>query len=256
MQSRHGWKDDAVIRSAHTYSLLCGYGTSWEEMRKQGWKWQRELLESRKHSYLITEFAVTSLPNPTTTEALVNSYVESYERPDEIGAIGRLFEKGEWRESQALQALCAFAAVKQMRKMGVDGMTWCCLMSGANNGSYMKPPIDFYGYKKLGFYALRDAYRSVYACKEDIDISYGNQDVISPLVFGDAKDVAYDLTVSVINERDEVIDKVEYFMVKPSVADNVVLKAFKPKWQEKGYYTLEFKLRRINNGITNRGDEH
>ena len=241
-QSSHGWVHPNVIRSTHTYSLLCGYGESWEAMRKQNWAWQDEMLQSEEHSYLITEFAVTALPNPGTPEAIAEPYVRSYERPDEIGPMGREFADDEWMESQALQALAAFNGVKKMRLMGVDGMTWCCLSSGANNGSYMKPPIDFNGYKKLGFYGLKDAYRKAFACKEDIDVSYGTDDVIRPAVVSCDKGV-YDLTVDVLDDEGALVQSVRYGNIV-SDRQNVLLPEFKPAWNKEGYYTLRFDLKK------------
>ena len=128
-----------------------------------------------------------------------------------------------------------------MRKLGVDGMMWCCLMSGANNGSYMKPPIDFYGYKKLAFYALRDAYRSIYAAKEDIDLAYGSEDAISPLILNCTDGGEYDLIISVFNEKDELLDSKSYLSVNIGNG-NMVLEKFRPNWKEPGYYTLKFEL--------------
>lgn len=241
-----GWVNERVIRSSHTYSLLCGYGESWEDMRKQDWRWQEELLNSKRHSYWITEFAVTGLANPTTREAKENEYVESYERDDELGPMGRWFEQSEWKESQAYQALCAFNAVKQMRILGADCMAWCCLMSGANNGSYLKPPIDFYGYKKLAYYTLKDAYNNVFACKGDIAVSYGSEDDICPMILGADSDETYNLKILVLNDRDEVIDRVEYPSIHATGFSKMSLKEFRPKWQKKGYYTLRFELKKRN----------
>ncbi len=242
-KSGKGWVDKRVIRSAHTYDVLCGYGTSWNTMRAQNWRWQPEMLESKDYSYLITEFAITALPNPETEEARANEYIESYERPDELPVFERKFESKEWKESQAYQALCAFNAVKLMRILGIDGMLWCCLMSGANNGSYMKPPIDFYGYKKLGFYALKDSYQSVYACKSDIDICYGTEDVLKPVVINSGKAGNYDLTVLIENENGEVVDKKMYTdIVVDEGATTCELSGFKPSFANKGYYTIKFEL--------------
>lgn len=241
-RSGRGWVHENVIRSTHTYSLLCGYGESWEAMRKQNWAWQDEMLASKQHSYLITEFAVTALPNPGTPEAVAEPYVRSYERPDELGVMGREFADDEWMESQALQALAAFNAVKKMRLLGVDGMTWCCLSSGANNGSYMKPPIDFNGYKKLGFYGLKDAYRKAFAATGDTDISYGSDDEISPVLVSCDKGI-YDLTVDVIDKNGTPVHTVRYGNIV-SDRENVRLSPFKPAWENEGYYTLRFDLKK------------
>lgn len=238
-----GWTDDSVVRSTHTYALLCGYGQSWEDMRKQDWKWQVEMLESKKHAYLITEYAITALANPGVKDALENEYVESYERFDEEEVFGRHFEKSEWRESQAYQALCAQNAVKKMRLLGADGMLWCCLSSGANNGSYMKPPIDFYGYKKLGFYALRDSYEKIYASKSDTNISYGTEDTLGCVVLNSGESGLYDLCVSIYSQNGEKVDeKVYKNIVVEEEQVAIKLPSFTPKWETEGYYTIKCEL--------------
>lgn len=237
-----GWTQKNVVRSAHTYDILCGYGSSWEVMRKQNWKWQDEMLSSDKTAYLITEYAITALPNPTTPEAVKTPYPQSYERDDELGAIDRRFEDDEWRESQALQALCAAQAVKHMRLKGVDGLAWCCLMSGANNGSYMKPPIDFYGYKKLGFYSLRDGYRETYAAKRDINVSCGTESVIEPVILNSGRAGEYDLKVSVLDSNDKLVCEKSYNNVKVFDFTDATLPSFKPEWKSAGYYTVKYEL--------------
>jgi len=243
--SGYGWRDNCVVRSAHTYSLLCGYGGYWEAMRKQNWRWQNEMLESKTHAYLVSEYAVTALANPNTAEARANDYVESYERSDELRVFGRCFQQEEWRESQAYQAFCAFQAVKKMRTLQVDGMLWCCLSSGANDGSYLKPPIDFYGYKKLGFYALRDAYRDVHACSNGTEVSYGIKDNLIPMILNAGQEGSYQLTVSILNMKNEVEDKQIYEDV--TVKEDMVtleVRPFQPKWKEKGYYVVRYALRK------------
>lgn len=244
--SGFGWNDESVIRSSHTYSLLCGYRSTWEEMRNQDWKWQPELLESNKHSYMITEFAITALANPNTPEAMSNPYVESYEREYEKEVFGRPFTQEEWRESQAYQAMCAFAAVKHMRLLGIDGMLWCCLSSGANNGSYMKPPIDFYGYKKLGYYALSQAYAPVCACNSGVEISLAKGDAINPVILRTEQSGTYNLTIKITDESDNIIDEKVYDGIELSGDGNIKLDSFVPSWKSAGYYSLEFVLEQIS----------
>ena len=244
VKSEKGWKDPLVVRSAHTYSLLCGYGHPWYEMREQKWTEQAEMLKSKKHSYLITEFAVTALANPNTPEAKANVYVESYERPNELVILNRFFEQSEWRESQAYQAYCAFNAVKHMRNLGVDGMAWCCLMSGANNGSYLKPVIDFYGYKKLGYYALRDAYRETYACLEGVDVSYGKGDSLVPIILNTSEEGVYKLKIIVSDKNGNKVYETEYDNVSIENGKITYLPGFIPNWEEKGCYCIEFQLKK------------
>lgn len=241
VKSGKGWTHPLVVRSTHPYVLLCGYGTSWEMMQKQNWNGQKELLESKEHAYMATEFAITSLPNPNTPEAIKTPYVRSYEFGSENRQMGRIFSEDEWRESQALAALCAFNAAKKLRLMDIDGMTWCCLSSGANSGSYMKPPIDFYGYKKLPFYSLREAYRKVFSGKGDIDVCYGSEDPLTPVIFSDGTGGTYRLTVEVIGE--ETTDRRVFDDVTVAEGETSVrLPAFLPAFGDSGYYEIRFIL--------------
>ncbi len=241
--SSFGWRDELVVRSSHPYSLLSGYGTSWETMRKQDWKNQPELFESKKHAYMSTEFAITSLENRETPEAIEKGFVSSYERGGDAGYIGRAFEESEWRESQALAALCAFNAAKLSRLLGSDGLMWCCLSSGANDGSYMKPPIDFFGYKKCAFYALRAAYEKTFAAKEDINVQIGEGDVITPVILNSENSFTARVTAEIINEDGNVTYKKVYEPVAVKDTDfKKSLEPFKPEFSGRGYYTLRMTI--------------
>ena len=252
----HGWMHPRVVRSDHVYSLHCGYGRSWEIMRKQKYMHSWEVdnpservwdnINNPNRAVFASEYAVTGLPNPTTKEANENEYVESYERPDENGGFGRWFLQEEWRESQAIQAFCAYNASKDMRLQGFDGLTWCCLSSGANNGSYMKPPIDFYGYKKLGFYALRDAYQDMYACKKDLFVSYGTEDGIAPAIVNYSVKGEYNLKVTVSEEDGSVVDVFDYGTITLDGENKTDFSEFKPSWQKAGYYILSFSLEKLS----------
>ena len=255
VSASYGWTHPRVIRSDHVYSLHCGYGKPWEIMRKQQFvnSWVESNPSERVWDNLLnpnfavigSEYAITALPNPTTKEALENEYVESYERPDENGGFGRWFTQEEWRESQAIQAFCGYNASKDMRLQGFDGLTWCCLSSGANNGSYMKPPIDFYGYKKLGFYGLRDAYADIYACKKDLFVSCGTEDGIEPAIVNYSVKGDYNLKVTVSDENGEVINSFDYGTLTLDGENKTDLPEFKPSWKTAGYYTLSFSLEKI-----------
>lgn len=242
VRSGKGWMHPRVVRSDHVYSIHCGYGMPWEKMRKQPWAHIWDNINNPDFAVLAKEFAITALPNPNTKEALENEYVESYERPDEIGGVGRLFTRDEWKESQGMQSFCGYNASKDMRLQGFDGMTWCCLSSGANNGSYMKPPIDFYGYKKLGFYGLRDAFRDLYAAKRDIYVSFGTEDKITPAVVNYSVRGKYSLSVTVLDEKGTQVDSFDYGTLELDCENLTELPEFKPSWKTAGYYTISFAL--------------
>ncbi len=162
-ESSYGWRDRNVVRSAHTYSLLLGYGEPWRQMSEQKWIWQDELFSSKEHAYIVSEFAVIGRQNPNTEEAKLFINKASYELPDEMAAFGFIFSDDEWELSQAYQALAAELSIRQLYRYGADGIIWCCLWGGANNASYLKPIIDFYGYKKQAFYVMAERFAPIVA---------------------------------------------------------------------------------------------
>ncbi len=233
------WTDELVVRSAHTYEVLLGYGTPWKKMRNQEWSMQDELFESQSHAYIVSEFAVTARQNPNSIKAqkFFNHY--SYEFPDE-DVLGFRFKEEEWEESQAYQALAAKFNVKVMREKGADGMLWCCLMGGANDSGYLKPPIDCYGYPKFAFYTLKEGYRKLYAADSSLDAIRGEGFEINPTLFGADKTREYNVTVRLVNQDGNELQKQSYTNISGG-GDIIKLPAFKPQNLKEGYYALLFE---------------
>ena len=237
--SSTGWLDPLVIRSAHTYWMLGGYHFPWSEIRQQRWPEQKNLLASKDHAYIVSEFAITALQNPTTPEAIANPYPVSYERWSEEYTIGHTFDRSEWRISQGQQGFTAYHAVKKMRLLDVDGMTWCCLSGGANHGSYLKPPIDFYGYAKLGFYALKEGYQKLLPCNANVDTVLGNDDYIEPALVNNGIETVAKMKVEVFDRKGTLLDSRTYENVELKRDQAATyLAAFRPALPEEGYYTV------------------
>ena len=193
------WTDPLVVRSAHPYSILLGYGSPWADMREQAWSGQPELLQNRKRAYLASEYAIIGRPDPTVPEAATYFNAYSYEFPNE-DVLGFRFSKEEWRPSQAWQALAAHYTTKQLRLCDADGMLWCCLLSGANDGGYLKPPIDMYGYPKLAFYALREMFAKRLVTAADVDPIKSDGFAVAPVVFGTKRGERLTVTVAIADE--------------------------------------------------------
>ena len=234
-EASFGWKDKNVVRSAHTYTLLLGYGSSWKDMVEQKWKWQPELFNDQERAYIISEYAIIGRQNPETDEAKQFINKQSYELSDEYGALGYLLADNEWELSQAHQALCAGITTKQIRKLGADGMLWCCLSGGANNASYLKPILDFYGYKKLAFYRLKESFQDVMACNMHPDVLYYPKYGILPVLFGVEDKTGYSLCIEVVNAQKEVVDSIFY-------KDCQTLEEWKPNIIDNGFYTIRYIL--------------
>ena len=241
VQSSWGWTDKDVVRSAHTYCLLLGYGEPWKRMVAQDWKWQNELFNNQEKAYLVSEYAIIGRQNPETEEAKNFINKDSYEFNDEKNALGFIFADNEWEISQAYQAMCASVATKQLLKKDTDGMLWCCLWGGANNASYLKPIIDFYGYTKLAFYSLKEAFQKMVAFNENPDVLLYRDYEIAPVVCGLEDKKEYVITVSVLLETGEKIDERMYRVFGEK--GKRTLSPFTPKFQGNGYYIIRYEIK-------------
>ena len=239
VESSYGWKDPLVIRSGHTYEILLGYGENWKTFREQKWKSQNALFNSKDHAYIISEFAVIGRQDDTTPDSKIFINKNSYELPDETGVVANIDDLKPFNLSQAHQALCAYNTVKYMRAKGADGLLWCAMRSGANNGSYLKPPIDFQGYAKHAFFALKEGYANTICFNDSVDVMVGADYSICPTISGAKNNSIYDVTINVINARGDVVDSKSYKSLKP---DNYTYKLDKwiPKINENGYYSIEY----------------
>ena len=228
-KSSFGWVDDSVIRSAHTYSLLLGYGCPWKDMRLQDWRLQPELFNANDKAYMVSEYAVIGAQNPNTKEAKEFINKASYELPNDKSALGFNFTEDEWELSQAFQSICAKVATKQLIKNGADGMLWCCLSSGANNGSYLKPILDFYGYKKMAYYSLKELFEDGVAFGKDVDVLIPNDYKFNPFVS------VSDYTKLLI----EVVDK-DGQVIYETKMDKGELSEFTVPFDKNGYYVIRY----------------
>ena len=132
-----------------------------------------------------------------------------------------------------------------MRLNNIDGMLWCCLMGGANDAGYLKPPIDCYGYPKLAFYTLREGYQELYVSTDNVDIIKGSGFEIAPVIYGTKTGNVYTLCVSIVNMDGNEISKKVYEGVT-SNGSTLKLPLWKPEISENGYYGLRFNLQGNN----------
>ena len=233
------WTAKNVVRSAHTYCLLLGYGAPWQDMLTQNWKWQDELFNATERAYIISEFAVIGRQNPNVPEAKEYFNPKSYELADELMALGFQFNDDEWELSQAFQAICANVTVKKLKACDADGMLWCSLWGGANDGGYLKPIIDFYGYKKFAFYALKEGFAPVLACHREPLLLWGKEDKICPVLYK-TKEETVDVIVEILTLDGTCVLTQKYLNVVGG--DNLSLPAVYPKFPEDGYYVIRYTV--------------
>ena len=236
-ESSFGWKDEKVVRSSHNYEILLGYGNRWDIFREQAWKSQPALFKSKDHAYIISEFAIVGRQDNRTKEAVIYHKDDSYELADEKRAFGEAYEKLDFKLSQAYQAICAYNTVKYMRYLGADGLMWCSLSGGANDGSYIKPPIDFYGYKKQAFYALKEGFAETICFDKKAEVAYNGKYVCEPVLTGAEKGKTYNVKIEIKNQSGEVVCE-RGFAVK-ATAFTFDLEPFAVDLKN-GYYSVEY----------------
>lgn len=238
VRSAEEWNDELVVRSAHTYERLLGYGADWQALRLQNWSAQGALLDSDKHAYIVSEYAVIGRADPAGKEKGAPD-VKSYELGDEK-ILGYDFD-GDFKLSQAYQALAAKYDGFKMLSLGADGLLWCCLTGGANDGSYLKPPIDFSGNKKLAFYALKETFADTVFCKGDTDLIYGKSVSFTPTLVTSGDGNTHDVKVIIENSQGERVYEKTYPGVK---FDRRIIKLDKVDYTalSEGYYVIVFEV--------------
>lgn len=232
------WNHPLVVRSAHPYVYYLGYGFDWNTFRNPGWDEQYALLNSKKHAYIMSEYAVMGRQNPDTKEAAEFINKDSYELANEL-RLGYDF-KDDYRLSQAYQALAAEYTTKKALSLGADGVLWCCLQGGANDASYLKPPIDFYGYPKAAFFALKNYFAPAVCFSDDIETVWGKNYVLRPVVVCDGDGTVCNVYVTVKDGAGKVVLKKEYRNVLLSER-KIALSPVTPKL-DNGYYVVEYEI--------------
>lgn len=85
--------------------------------------------------------------------------------------------------------------MKKQILLGYDGFSWCSLESGANMFTYQKPLVDAFGVPKLAFYANKQVFGRIWAASENVDVVYGPDDFITPVIFNLGEECQVDLEV-------------------------------------------------------------
>src|SRR5690606_12438195 len=80
------------------------------------------------------------------------------------------------------QAFSAWESMKKQMLLGYDGFSWCSLRGGANSGTYQKPLIDNLRHPKLAYYINQMAFQRTWAGSNNVDVVYGPDDMIEPVI--------------------------------------------------------------------------
>ncbi len=114
---------------------------------------------------------------------------------------------------------------------------WCCLSGGANDGSYIKPPIDFYGYKKQAFYALKEGFAETICFDKKAEVAYNGKYVCEPVLTGAEKGKTYNVKIEIKNQSGDIVCE-RWFAVK-ATAFTFDLNPFEVDLRD-GYYSVGY----------------
>ncbi len=233
-----------------------GYGAEWSVLRMypnppdwsgaQGWReagYRTDYLNSQERAYFDFENEESiGQPNWNLRKGKPSYQIKSYELKYDVGSIGRQLTVEEWQESQAWQAFSAFEAYKKKRWLDYDGLAWCTLHGGGNTATYQKPLIDYYGHAKLAYHAVKMVLQSTLAGSYNVDMVYGPDDQIEPVIMHLGEERVVSLTVTLKNMQGETIEEKKYENIKLIPGRTVKkLPAFKPD-NLVGYYSIHYEI--------------
>ncbi|RIH67290.1 glycosyl hydrolase family 2 [Mariniphaga sediminis] len=224
-----------------------GYGKKWTELRKAPYQWAASCLKDSARAYFNFEHEESvGQPNWELCKGKPWYLLQSYEYYYNAQSVGRYLTAGEWRESQAWQAFSAWESMKKQMLLGYDGFSWCCLRGGANMGTYKKPLIDNLRHPKLAYYTNKMVFQRTWAGSADVDVVYGPEDKISPVIHHLGGETKVNLTVTIKNSENKIMDKKWYKNIELEGGRSVKkLETFRFKKVPEEIYTIEYVISEI-----------
>ena len=223
-----------------------GYGAKWDKLRNHPSPWAKECLEAKDLCYFNFEHEESAAqPNWELARKEPWYKVQSYEWDYEKGSIGRNLQADEWRASQAFQAFSAWESMKIQTMAGVCGFSWCSLESGPNMFTYQKPLVDPFYVPKLAFHANRMAFNRIWAASDDVDVVYGPQDEIRPVIFNLEDACKVNLTIELQNANGKVVERKTFKDVSVEAGRSVTrLDGFRFRHKGEGCYFVVYKIQK------------
>jgi hypothetical protein len=236
----YAWTAPMVTRG--NQDGIVGYSNDWTNLRTWPDDYIASFLNSPDRAYFNFEHEESmAQPNWNLVKGKPWYRLHSYEWEYDEGTIGRRLSLDEWRESQGWQAFSAWEAMKKQRFLDYDGFSWCCLHGGANSVTYKKPLIDFDGHAKLAWYANKMVFQPTIAGTGDVDVVWGPDDVLKPLVIHWGEAGTVQLQIEIKDESGAVVQRKRYDNIALTNGRNVVeLDALKPALPKEGYYFIEY----------------
>ena len=236
------WTAPMVTRG--NQDSITGYGKDWSILRKWPDPYTKDFLDSPHRAYFNFEHEESiAQPNWSLAKGKPWYKLQSYEWDYDKGSIGRRLTADEWLQSQAWQAFSAYESMKKQRLLDYDGFSWCCLHGGPNNATYKKPVIDSLGHAKLAFYTNKMAFQNILAATSNVDIVYGPEDKIFPVIINLGPTRTVNLRILVLTTEKKVICSELYTNIKlPPGRTATPLPPFKPAFPSKGHYAIEYHI--------------
>jgi hypothetical protein len=237
------WTAPRVVRG--NQDSPTGYGREWSVLRNLTTEYRDNIpdfLNSPDRAYFNFEHEESiGQPNWYLVRGKPWYKIQSYEWSYDEGSIGRRLTDEEWRESQAWQAFSAYESMRKQRWLDYDGFSWCCLHGGPNTATYKKPLIDFLGHGKLAYYANQMVFQDILGGSNDVDVVYGPDDKIYPIILNIGPSKNVNLQVVVKNLENEVVWKKSFSDISLQAGRTVInLEPIKPIFPEEGYYAIEY----------------
>jgi len=109
--------------------------------------------------------------------------------------------------------------------------------------TYMKPLIDFEDHAKLAFYGFRQALQPIFPCSKGVDVVYGPDDKIIPVIMNLREPRTVDLHIHIRDMQGKLIEEKSYKSIKlTNDRQPTVLPAFKPTVPYEGHYAVEYQV--------------
>jgi len=221
-----------------------GYSNDWSVIRKAPNDWAASCLNAKDKAYFNFEHEESiGQPNWNLCKGKPWYLLQSYEWTYDEGTIGCKLTSEEWKASQAWQAFSAWESMKKQILLGYDGFSWCTLHGGANSGTYKKPLIDNLGHPKLAYYVNKMIFQRTWAGSNNVDVVYGPNDSIIPVINHLGKNEKVDLLVQLKTLKGKIIDKKRFKNIELKEGHSIKkLNSFKFRKVKNGVYFIIYNI--------------
>src|SRR5690554_1887097 len=133
--------------------------------------------------------------------------------------------------------------MKKQMLLGYDGFSWCSLQGGANSGTYQKPLIDNLRHPKLAYYANQMAFQRTWAGSDDVDVVYGPEDEITPVIHHLGEAARVHLRVTLVDADRNELERKEFQDIQLNGGrDTVRLPGFRFQNMREGYGYIVYEI--------------